>query len=451
MAPDRRKSTQRERLLAGMLAVADREGYAGANVSQVIAHAGVSRPTFYDYFTDKDDCFLALNRDISERLLLQIRDALDHAPPEQAAQAAVRRLIVRAEAEPVQARFLANVTMAGGPRAILQRDRTVREVEKLVDEARAATPVEVPSPDLPTKALIGATHWLIALRIHRGERDLTAVGDELVRWAEAFNRPTGEHRWRTLEPGPLPGPSPHVSELPLLPPTPIPSGRSRLSRNEIARNQRLRILFATAEVAAEKGYTATTVADITGAARVDKRVFYTHFRDKQQAFLAVHELAFQQLMAVSASAFFSADTWPERVWQAMHAACQFIATHPMPYVVYVESHAVGAPAIQRVEDSNAAFAIFLQEGIQQTANPQTRTALEAIIAAIFEIGSYQFRHRKSSELSRYSFLCAYIALAPFLGVDAASELLAEKQLEAAHRRRPRDGHGPREGHAPALV
>src|ERR1700679_1120423 len=55
-----RKGTQRERLLDGMLLAAVRRGYAGANVAQVIAQAGVSRPTFYEYFADRDDCFLAV-------------------------------------------------------------------------------------------------------------------------------------------------------------------------------------------------------------------------------------------------------------------------------------------------------------------------------------------------------------------------------------------------------
>ena len=39
-----RKRTQRERLLRGMVDVANRGGYAGANVSAVIEKAGVSRP-----------------------------------------------------------------------------------------------------------------------------------------------------------------------------------------------------------------------------------------------------------------------------------------------------------------------------------------------------------------------------------------------------------------------
>jgi AcrR family transcriptional regulator len=57
------KHTQRERLLAGMVAAANQHGYAQATVSAVIEHAGISRPTFYEYFADRDACFLAALED----------------------------------------------------------------------------------------------------------------------------------------------------------------------------------------------------------------------------------------------------------------------------------------------------------------------------------------------------------------------------------------------------
>src|SRR5271168_2274920 len=62
--PKGRRSTQRERLLAGVLATVDEAGYAGTSVSRIIGEAGVSRPTFYDYFSDKEDCLLGALRDI---------------------------------------------------------------------------------------------------------------------------------------------------------------------------------------------------------------------------------------------------------------------------------------------------------------------------------------------------------------------------------------------------
>lgn len=53
------RTLQRERLLAAMLNAASQLGYREANVQEVIERAGVSRPTFYEHFTNKEDCFLA--------------------------------------------------------------------------------------------------------------------------------------------------------------------------------------------------------------------------------------------------------------------------------------------------------------------------------------------------------------------------------------------------------
>lgn len=426
-SPSTRKSTQRERLIEGMIAVANRDGYAGANVSQVIAHAGVSRPTFYDYFADKDDCFLAAHADIAESLCEHIQIAVQQAPPAQAPQAAVRRLLARAEEAPARTQFIATQAMAGGPRALDARDRTIVRIDEIIEAARARLGARVPTPDLPNRALIGATQTLLSNSLHRRERNLTKLADELVAWIESYDRPAGKRRWRTLEPGPSPGPSPYVAELPVEPPPPIPSGRTRLSSEEIAQNQRWRILFAAAEAAADKGYTAVTVADIATVARVDKRVFYTHFRDKQEAFMAAHELGFQQTMAIAASAFFSAESWPERIWRGIHAGTYFAATHPsIARIGYVESHAIDASAIQRARDSVAAFTIFLQEGNQRIAEPRSQPAMNAIAAAVSEIGYQQCRHGHPDQLPRMAYLIAYLALAPFLGPNAANRFIDRK-------------------------
>ncbi len=53
------RAIQRERLLVGMLRAVSELGYRVTNVQDVIERAGVSRPTFYEHFSNKDDCFLA--------------------------------------------------------------------------------------------------------------------------------------------------------------------------------------------------------------------------------------------------------------------------------------------------------------------------------------------------------------------------------------------------------
>lgn len=429
--PTDRRSTQRERLIAGMIAATHRYGYLGANVSQVIAIAGVSRPTFYEYFEDKDDCFIAAHREISRFLVWEIRRAVETSEPEQAVEAAIRALIGLAEAFPDRASLLVNESMAAGRRGLDERDRLIDKLAQVVDEALAQASSQELTPDLPIQVVFGAGRWLLAAPLRRGERDLSALTEEFVRWVELYNTPSAEHRWHALAPGPSLAPSPYVSEISLRPPPAIPPGRSKLSKSEIARNQRERILFATAEQAAGKGFNMTTVADITETARVDRRVFYKHFRDKRQAFLAVHELGAQQMMALSASAFFSAEAWPDRVWEALRASTQFQATHPViTHIGFVESHAVGPIAIQRVDDSRAAFSIFLQEGNQQAGQLASSTIMEAIAGSAFEICYRVARRGESEQMSRYTCSAAYIVLAPFIGAATANAFIEEKLDEA---------------------
>jgi AcrR family transcriptional regulator len=430
MSAKDRKNTQRERLLNGMIEAANRDGYAHANVSQVIANAGVSRPTFYDYFADKDACFLAAHHEIAQRLLALVRRAVEDGAPDQAMQQSVRALIEFAGSDPAGARFLTNETMAGGPRALDERDRTLGQIEQIAERARTRASASMPTPDLPTRPVLGAVYWLLAPLLRRGESDLSEFADDLIRWIESYGRPSTEHRWRTLQPGPAIPCSPHVSELSLEAPSPLPRGRPRASAAEVARNQRERILFATAEVAVQKGYTATRIADITTTAGVDGRVFYSHFRDKQQAFLAVHELGVQQMMATSAGAYFSGTTWAERIWEGVRASAHFNAAYPViSHIGFVESHAVGSSALQRIDDNRTAFTIFLQEGYQYGARSPPRGALEAIAAAVFEIGYRQMRSGKGREMPRFAGFVVYLCLTPFLDPEAATEFVDKKLSE----------------------
>jgi AcrR family transcriptional regulator len=423
-----RKSTQRERLVAGMVAAANRDGYARANVSAVIAEAGVSRPTFYDYFANKDDCFLAALADVQQRLLAEIRQTVQQEPAECAIQATVRTLIRFASSEPALARFLTNESMAGGPRALDARDQGIAEIEQIIEENYQRVDPATAIPDISGRMLIGGIYRLLASRLRRGEPSLSGLLADLLAWIKSYELPAGEHRWRTLEPGPAPSPSPFLPETPLRAPKILPPGRPRISEEEVAENRRQRIMFAAARLAEAKGYTATTIDDITKLAGGDGRVFYTMFADKQDAFMAVHELGFQHLMAVTATAFFAGSTWPERNWEAGRAFTQFLESNPtIAHVGFVEAYAVGPGAVQRLEDSHMAFAMLLQEGYQyapESAPP--RLALEAIITTIFEIVYQRARGSGSPRLSGLLPHMTFLTLAPFSGPVEANKFIDQK-------------------------
>ncbi len=435
-----RKSTQRERLLAGMVAAANRDGYAGANVSAVIEQAGVSRPTFYDYFEDRDDCFVATVIDVHERLLADVRERVAAGPPARAAAAAIEAMVGFASSQPAEARFLMKEALAGGPVALNARDRGIEQTVQVVEDAFELVPADVAIPDLPLGAVLGAIQRLLATRLRRSERVLAGLLEELLAWVDSYRVPAAERRWDSLTARPAPPPSPFLPRTALRAPQPLGPGRPRIPEDEVAENHRQRIMFATSQIVSEHGYGVATVAEITRRAGVDGREFYRLFGDKQEAFSAIHEVGFQYLMAVTAGAFFAGSSWPERMWEAFRAATQAVdGTPTVAHVAFVEAYAVGPRGIQRVEDSRVAFAIFLQEGYRYqpaAGAPPSRVALEAIITAIFEIAYLQTRARAEPRTAELLADVIHLCLTPFMGPDAANAFIDAKLTDAPKSNRP---------------
>jgi AcrR family transcriptional regulator len=422
-----RKSTQRERLLAGMVAVANRGGYASANVSAVIGEAGVSRPTFYDYFEDRDACFAASIEDVQGQLAEQVALAIGQRAPGEALSAAVEALVAFASAQPARARFLTSEALAGGAGAREMRDDGIATIATAIEAALAGASRATAAADVEHRVLLGGIYRLLATRLRRGEPAISRLTDELESWIKAYERPVGEHRWRKLSPAAPSQRSPLVPDQPIQRmPNALPVGRPRISEEEVAENHRLRILYAAARMAEQKGYIATTVADVTKLAGVDGHVFYRLFKDKQDAFLSAHELGFQQVMDVTSRAFFSGASWPERSWEGGRALTQLLEDNPLvAHVGFVEAYSVGPAAIQRIEDSHIAFTFFLQEGLVYGSPPQppSRLAMEAIIACIFEIVYLQAGGRARPQVAAMLPHVAHLWLAPFLGCRESDDFI----------------------------
>ncbi|MEV5746955.1 TetR/AcrR family transcriptional regulator [Actinoallomurus sp. NPDC052308] len=76
----------------------------------------------------------------------------------------------------------------------------------------------------------------------------------------------------------------------------LPRGRYALSREEVERIQRSRLCAAMAEVMAEKGYVATSVADVLQRSGVSRQSFYQLFEDKLDCFMAAFDVAADLLL-----------------------------------------------------------------------------------------------------------------------------------------------------------
>jgi AcrR family transcriptional regulator len=77
---------------------------------------------------------------------------------------------------------------------------------------------------------------------------------------------------------------------------PLPRGRHRLSRDDVRRSQHERMVTAMTVAVADRGYAATSVADVLRGAGVSRETFYQQFSDKLDCFMSAFEAAGARLL-----------------------------------------------------------------------------------------------------------------------------------------------------------
>jgi AcrR family transcriptional regulator len=426
-----------QRLLGAITQLTIDGGYTNVTVGQIIARAGVSRATFYEYFADREECFVAALAPIRGQLLAGLRTSVASDRPERAIFRVTHGLLAFAQRRPGMARLLMSDSLMGGRQLRNARDGFMSDAARIIEEAHGRLPAGAVVADLPPSLICGVTCRLLGARL-RGAQSLQPGGlaDELLGWISAYEMPLARHRWRAVATLPSPDRSPFLPPSELRAPPALVPGLSRGREGALVENHWLRIVFATVEVVGRDGYSNATVAQITQTAGVDSRAFYRLFDGKQQALAAAGELLFRNAMAVAAGAFIAGEDWPEHVWEAARAVAQYAEQNPtLTYVALVESLAGGACAAGCVEDRMRAFTIFLQEGSSHPDRrlEQSDVAMEAIGAAVFELAYRQPREDSEATLSRLLAPVVFISLAPFLGVDAAGDFVCRK---AFHERPP---------------
>jgi AcrR family transcriptional regulator len=292
-------------------------------------------------------------------------------------------------------------------------------------------PAEAPVPDLPTAYLLGGAIRALGIRMRRGEDPPNALLGELIAWAESYRVPKGERRWSSVIASARTPRDRRDVALGPLEPAPLPRGRHRLPAAVAKRSQRERLLHATGRVLARDGYEKATVAEIVAAAGVSREVFYEQFHDKQEAFAETIKLVFEQLMAGSAGAFFSADgPWPERIWEASAAFIGFLESQPdLVHAVFTEPY---AGDVQRPDEFVVGFTLLLEDGYR--CRPQAaevpRIAGEAIGGVVLESINAYLRSGRATELGELVPGVVYATVAPFMGPDAACEFVVSKAGES---------------------
>jgi AcrR family transcriptional regulator len=95
------KTSFRHRLLDAMNESLAANGYAGTTVADIVHMARTSRRTFYEYFPDREACFVALLTENTDELINAITSAVDsNAPWQSQVRQAIEAWVKAAQRRP---------------------------------------------------------------------------------------------------------------------------------------------------------------------------------------------------------------------------------------------------------------------------------------------------------------------------------------------------------------
>jgi AcrR family transcriptional regulator len=156
------ESSQRTRLLQATVDLGTERGFASLTLTDIVRRAGVARSTFYEYFSDKQQCFMEAFDYAAQRVLERV---LTLGPPPAGDFSArvngyISRVLELGLEEPGLVRLVAADAVALGP-AAATRQRAIRAqiadgLVTLRDYRRREEPDMTPITQVRALAIVGA-------------------------------------------------------------------------------------------------------------------------------------------------------------------------------------------------------------------------------------------------------------------------------------------------------
>lgn len=431
---------QRIRIHGGMIEAATTRGYAQTSVKLVIGLAGVSRRSFYEQFSGKEDCFMATFDLIVNRAIKRLTEAYRAAEggQPQRLRAALDAWTGELEQSPKALRLAIAEAETAGPEGLRRLQRATAVCEALLanafanrcpadpDDAVAGAragrasgsqegPETLPAPVV--RAIVGGLRRATQMRLldHDTER-LQPLVEEMAKWALLFNAPAVQQ----LRPRPWAGqPFPEKLEL-----EPHACG---------GEDRRARVLRSAIETGLrERRFSDVNAPRIAEGAGLPVEAVTELYADPRACYLEALEVLGDELLRVVGAHELLGARWAEAVCGAVDAVLAHLADSPARLLTFtMKAFEAGPATIAAVGDLAYELATLLTEGAPE--RPHTRIAVEAIGGGVWHILHCEVLAGRGHRLPVLSEYVAYVVLAPYLG--------AERAVEAIVRSRPAPGGG----------
>ncbi len=406
---------QRARIHRAMVEAVAANGYAGTSVRQVVGLAGVSRRSFYEQFANKQECFLATFDVIATRGVERIRRASSKSQGdlEERLRIGLEELTEDIGANWKGARLAIVDAQTAGPAGLARLRDATRTLERMLFSGFASSPEPSPLAMPVVRGIVGGLHWVLSACMRTGDaQQLPALTEEMLGWALLFrSRAAGGLAARVIEPG-------RRDQA---------NGRDPAGAGGPAADDRGRLLHHAMRLALLDDYKELSALGIAEAADVSMDVFFELFRDKDACFLAALDMLAGDLVALASDPdLLRREDWPRAVRRVMAELMGYLAEHPLyAQTIAAGAFAAGPQAAERDRELVRCLTRLLVAGAPQP--PQSRIAVDGIAGAIGHTIRCQVQGGRIELLRALSDHLAYVVLAPYIGADAAAEIVTEEE------------------------
>jgi AcrR family transcriptional regulator len=173
---------QRARILDAMRDVAVELGAGNVSVAHVVERCGVSRRTFYELFSDCDECLLAALEDATARIAAVVVPAYESEGRWHArVRAALAELLAFFESAPSLARLVVVESLAAGSPALERRNEVFAYAIAAVDAGRSEAHAGAQPDALTAEGVVGGVSAVIHARLLAdGPLDLLGLTNQLM-------------------------------------------------------------------------------------------------------------------------------------------------------------------------------------------------------------------------------------------------------------------------------
>jgi AcrR family transcriptional regulator len=412
---------QRVRVYGAVMQAVTTGGWPATKVTALLASSKVSKRTFYEQFSNKNEPFVAVCCLILLRWTERIASNCGSTTkgPEESVRAALSMLVEDIRAQPNLALLAIMEAQSCGLIAAPELHEASLELERMLAGAFAHTPNGDRLPSMVAKGIVGGLHRVLYIRLRNNSADayadvIDSLIDDMVGWVMLYRSPTVGRLDATDErqegfTGPAVGASPANEEKTLRMQTMFSLVLN--GRYQALSDKRL----------AEAANLAQDAVD--GTPRGSDRC-----AGKEEYFLATFRELTEEILNLLATALGSEPDRPKQVHRAIGSLAAYLTENPLYAKTIVRGAFMAGPNAAEcgLELSLEVIALL----IGRVAEPPNDLVRDAMAGAVWHLIGDWFRdnrgQRPQSSLSMFTGELTYIVLAPIIGAARAMDVIVRR-------------------------